>query len=709
MAGGGRRAADEFDASQQSDPEDDTYGARPKRKAVAAKTASPLKRKAERGGSRNKRSAKRARHRSSDDDVVSDNDSPILDTSAEEESEDSEPPATAARSTRRSAQITNYQEPDTDVDESDQDDDDDSDDDAHRRRSRPRTKRAQKLIITLPGVKVEDGTAVSMSTRATRFSGGASRRRGSSTVPTRRSGRLSHDETSPMIALSDSGRHTQIVREGSAAYSPEVEARRPSIARKTVIQGTIIEESQEDPRESAVPEDDVATVPHDPSAAELAHAAQGEVSSGHDEHLQAAEHVAVVADSVHGGDRMDVEDDDDEGGPVIRSQRQSRRIQAQTLAKPRKGPRGSREESSDFDPTKDDEEADEAMSNSENSAASPQKASQRSEASSNGRKPRRAGGRTRSRRRSDSGDSDLNLDPDELREEAEDLKSAKRRRKSIPIIYDNEKHLRRRREKVDYRIFRPELLAPIDDDEPTLAPPISSMRGRKNFRGLFSTIGPFGGAGGPVPLFPGSGGDIAGGRTDSDSSDDDGAQKATKTTGMVGMTPMSMRAPSLFPQTLVATDKSGAGAALGKVNRDPKNLAEIDPLGVDQNVTFEGVGGLENHINQLKEMVGIPLLYPEIFQSKHMTPPRGVLFYGPPGTGKTLLARALASSLSSHNQKVTFYMRKGADTLSKWVGEAERQLKLLFEDARKNQPSIIFFDEIDGMDFVPSFFFGATY
>ena len=86
-----------------------------------------------------------------------------------------------------------------------------------------------------------------------------------------------------------------------------------------------------------------------------------------------------------------------------------------------------------------------------------------------------------------------------------------------------------------------------------------------------------------------------------------------------------------------------------------------------------------------------------LFSDFHVTPPRGVLFHGPPGTGKTLLARALASSVSSQGKKVTFYMRKGADALSKWVGEAEKQLRLLFEEARKNQPSIIFFDEIDGL------------
>jgi SpoVK/Ycf46/Vps4 family AAA+-type ATPase len=95
-------------------------------------------------------------------------------------------------------------------------------------------------------------------------------------------------------------------------------------------------------------------------------------------------------------------------------------------------------------------------------------------------------------------------------------------------------------------------------------------------------------------------------------------------------------------------------------------------------------------------MVALPLLYPELFQQFGITPPRGVLFHGPPGTGKTLLARALAASCSNGNTKIAFFMRKGADVLSKWVGEAERQLRMLFEEARAAQPSIIFFDEIDG-------------
>ncbi|KAJ3033216.1 TAT-binding protein-like protein 7, AAA ATPase, partial [Rhizoclosmatium hyalinum] len=127
-----------------------------------------------------------------------------------------------------------------------------------------------------------------------------------------------------------------------------------------------------------------------------------------------------------------------------------------------------------------------------------------------------------------------------------------------------------------------------------------------------------------------------------------------------------------------------------------KDLADTDPVSTST-VNFDSIGGLEEHIRSLKEMVVMPLLYPEIFSGFQITPPRGVLFHGPPGTGKTLMARALATSCSTSTQKVAFFMRKGADVLSKWVGESERQLRLLFEQAKTHQPSIIFFDEIDGL------------
>lgn len=281
----------------------------------------------------------------------------------------------------------------------------------------------------------------------------------------------------------------------------------------------------------------------------------------------------------------------------------------------------------------------------------------------------------------------------------------------------------------------------------------------------------------------------------------------------------------------------------------PTAAAGIEPIQVDLNLSWSDIGGLDHHVRALKEMVALPLLYPEIFEKFNMEAPKGVLFYGPPGTGKTLCARALAASCGADTEaaptdgvengalnanstpgdtktvppaasvpdkavsemprsvekgtgevkpeqpnpdvimvearteeikaiasngpstveekpkeevnvaaeagcgpetlavehetviteratelhkgaalqdgsgtapdsqgspskspgslddksrtkkkpRVSFFMRNGADCLSKWVGEAERQLRMTFEAARKHQPAIIFFDEIDGL------------
>ncbi|KAJ8098341.1 hypothetical protein POJ06DRAFT_259221 [Lipomyces tetrasporus] len=240
------------------------------------------------------------------------------------------------------------------------------------------------------------------------------------------------------------------------------------------------------------------------------------------------------------------------------------------------------------------------------------------------------------------------------------------------------KNLRARRE-VNYQILPPPQVENYDD---AYAPSSSRRRTTSTSKRLYSTYGPFGGAGitsvfGVQPR--GSELQAAGGAADSDSSDDEAAKNPAN------------KLPNLNDLEQV-TNPAGA---LGLVKKS--NLSDTDPLGVDMNVDFNAVGGLDDHINQLKEMVALPLMYPEVFQRFKVTPPRGVLFHGPPGTGKTLLARALAASCSTEGRKISFYMRKGADALSKWVGEAERQLRLLFEEARNTQPSIIFFDEIDGL------------
>ncbi|KFO57219.1 ATPase family AAA domain-containing protein 2, partial [Corvus brachyrhynchos] len=127
------------------------------------------------------------------------------------------------------------------------------------------------------------------------------------------------------------------------------------------------------------------------------------------------------------------------------------------------------------------------------------------------------------------------------------------------------------------------------------------------------------------------------------------------------------------------------------------SLAGVEQMQIDGSAQFDGVGGLSDHISALKEMVILPLLYPDIFEILKFKPPRGCLFYGPPGTGKTLVARALANECSRGDRKVTFFMRSAADCMSKWVGESERQLRLVFEQAYQMRPSIIFFDEIDAL------------
>ncbi|GJQ79242.1 hypothetical protein Trydic_g5486 [Trypoxylus dichotomus] len=113
---------------------------------------------------------------------------------------------------------------------------------------------------------------------------------------------------------------------------------------------------------------------------------------------------------------------------------------------------------------------------------------------------------------------------------------------------------------------------------------------------------------------------------------------------------------------------------------------------------FSKVGGLSSHIKLLREIIIFPLLYGDLYKHFNVKAPRGVLFFGPPGTGKTLVAGALATELNREgNGKVTFYQRKGADILDKWVGESERKLRDLFHQATRSRPSVIFFDELDGL------------
>ena len=118
---------------------------------------------------------------------------------------------------------------------------------------------------------------------------------------------------------------------------------------------------------------------------------------------------------------------------------------------------------------------------------------------------------------------------------------------------------------------------------------------------------------------------------------------------------------------------------------EPKDARRAD-------VTYDDVGGMATTIDQLREMVELPLRYPELFQRLGVDPPRGVLLHGPPGTGKTRLARAVANESDAE-----FFLINGPEIMGSAYGESEKKLREIFEAAQKSAPSILFIDEIDSI------------
>lgn len=144
-----------------------------------------------------------------------------------------------------------------------------------------------------------------------------------------------------------------------------------------------------------------------------------------------------------------------------------------------------------------------------------------------------------------------------------------------------------------------------------------------------------------------------------------------------------------------STSSSDDDRTRKKNEQSQKAFAETEVRG---DIGFDQIAGVDGFLMQLKEMIILPLVYPDLFKNLGIVPPRGVIFHGPPGTGKTLLARILASASSKlAGRPVAFFHRNGSECLSKWIGEAEQNLAKLFKQAKQQAPSIIFFDEIDGM------------
>jgi proteasome-associated ATPase len=139
--------------------------------------------------------------------------------------------------------------------------------------------------------------------------------------------------------------------------------------------------------------------------------------------------------------------------------------------------------------------------------------------------------------------------------------------------------------------------------------------------------------------------------------------------------------------------------------------SEVEDLVLEEvpDIDYRQIGGLANQIEQIRDAVELPYLHADLFKEYELRPPKGVLLYGPPGCGKTLIAKAVANSLAKKVAEVTgrpqgksyFLNIKGPELLNKYVGETERQIRLVFQRAREKAsegtPVIVFFDEMESL------------
>jgi proteasome-associated ATPase len=161
----------------------------------------------------------------------------------------------------------------------------------------------------------------------------------------------------------------------------------------------------------------------------------------------------------------------------------------------------------------------------------------------------------------------------------------------------------------------------------------------------------------------------------------------------------------LRPGDYVRID-SKTGLILEKMERP-----EVEELVLEEvpDITYSDVGGLAEQIEQIRDTVELPYLHKDLFKEYQLEPPKGILLYGPPGCGKTLIAKAVANSLAKKVSEQTgspdvrsyFLNIKGPELLNKWVGETERQIRMIFQRAKEKSdegvPVIVFFDEMDSL------------
>ncbi|WP_232688968.1 CDC48 family AAA ATPase [Halobacterium zhouii] len=127
-----------------------------------------------------------------------------------------------------------------------------------------------------------------------------------------------------------------------------------------------------------------------------------------------------------------------------------------------------------------------------------------------------------------------------------------------------------------------------------------------------------------------------------------------------------------------------------KVRETP--VSQNPEVRTEDGITYDEIGGLQDELDRVREMIELPLNHPKLFDRLGIEPPKGVLLYGPPGTGKTLLAKAVANETAA-----SFHSIAGPEIISKYYGESEQELRDTFEEAQAEAPAIIFIDELDSI------------
>ena len=165
-----------------------------------------------------------------------------------------------------------------------------------------------------------------------------------------------------------------------------------------------------------------------------------------------------------------------------------------------------------------------------------------------------------------------------------------------------------------------------------------------------------------------------------------------------GLGPLSSMSGQQIPLKIADTQPSGTVVITDsteiEISEQPAEQLTTEDTGDRQtpSITYEDIGGLDDELEQVREMIELPMRHPELFQQLGIEPPKGVLLHGPPGTGKTLMARAVANEIDAYFTDIS-----GPEIMSKYYGESEEQLREVFDEASENSPAVIFIDELDSI------------